>query len=404
MMMALLLVSPSLTSSNNNGSTIDGRVVFFVDAFVSGLSLQQQPPSPPSSSRIRNLKTTTTTTTTTTPVLLLKAAPTEIIQDVVVSSSAAAAAAAATKSTTSSFLVAATTVAAAAAAADGNEKDFGELGKGVAIALVLGGGLIPALIGANTQMISTLSGRKGVDLQKDDDPNNTFDPYVASGNTNVDQFREYVYDSNAAGPDLPKSELLFAQDRISLVDVVAVLGRIRSVESMNVDWKNLPSATRGGSMAADASNPPMWLPRQAFKVAIRESPKWYGWPIDKRTGEPVGGSELKQAEEKRISKRGAVIADAALDVVFDSWSWGASIATPDKVQSTIRLFYDNGDDSEGNNSKGNRNTSPAVLDLDSFVNAAVRGRSNTAIAAVTFITIQVIALGSLFLKPLLSYI
>lgn len=313
--------------------------------------------------------------------------PTEVIEGIAVAASSAA-------TTAETAAAAASSVSSVIVAAAGDDaKDYGELAKTAAIALVLGGGLIPALIGANTQMVSTLSGRKGLNLAKDEDPANTFDPYVASGNSKVDQFREYVYDSGSQGPDLPKSGLLFAQDRISLVDIIAVLGRIQSVESMNVDWKSLPSARRGG--VADTSNPPMWLPRQAFKVAIRESPKWYGWPIDKNTGEPIGGQALKSAEEKRISKRGAVIGDAALDVVFDSWSWGASIATPDKVQSTLKLFY-------GDNTNSN-NKNPAVIDLDSFVNAAIRGRSNTAIAAITFIVIQLIVFGSLFLKPLLEF-
>jgi len=47
-------------------------------------------------------------------------------------------------------------------------------------------------------------------------------------------------------------------------------------------------------------------------VNVRKE-KWLGRPIDLTTGEPVGGEELKRAEESRISKTGAAIGDAALD-------------------------------------------------------------------------------------------
>jgi len=63
----------------------------------------------------------------------------------------------------------------------------------------------------------------------------------------------------------------------------------------------------------------MWLPRKAFKVQVRKN-RFLGWPNDPKTGQPVGGEELKRAEEKRISKQDALIGDAALDAVFDSWS------------------------------------------------------------------------------------
>ena len=48
--------------------------------------------------------------------------------------------------------------------------------------------------------------------------------------------------------------------------------------------------------------------------------KWIGWPVDPKTGEPIGGEELKKAEEKRISQKGALIGDAALDAVWDTWA------------------------------------------------------------------------------------
>ena len=42
---------------------------------------------------------------------------------------------------------------------------------------------------------------------------------------------------------------------------------------------------------------------------------------------------MKSAELTSISKRNVQIGDAALDAVFDSWAWNASVATPDKVDS-----------------------------------------------------------------------
>lgn len=232
--------------------------------------------------------------------------------------------------------------------------DTEEILKTVAIALTLGGGLIPATFSANQQMISALSGRKGYNNGEpvpEDDPSNTFDPTAGKGVNPA--FRQYVIDSGASGPSLPQQQWLFAADEIPLADIVAVLGRIPSTESI-VDWRNLPSATRKGT---STTNPPMWLPRNAFKVLIRQA-KFVGWPNDPKTGKPIGGEELKRAELPRISKSTAQIGDAALDAVFDSWAWGASIATPDKVENTLKLFK----------------PTSTELDLDAFVAAAIRGR------------------------------
>lgn len=62
---------------------------------------------------------------------------------------------------------------------------------------------------------------------------------------------------------------------------------------------------------------------------------------------------------------------------------GASIATPDKVGNTLALFK----------------PTATQVDLDAFVAAAIRGRSNTAFAAITFISIQILAFGTLFVGP-----
>lgn len=224
--------------------------------------------------------------------------------------------------------VGATTIGAASDAANGlwlsaaadalaDAKDYEEVYKTVAIALTLGGGLIPASISANQQMFKALSGRKGdqPETEAELNPNNTFDPTIADMKTNA-KYRQCVMDSGASGPDIPNKAFLFAADRIPVADVVAVLGRIQNVESI-ADWRNLPSATRG---EIAGSTPPMWLPRKAFKVNIRKAP-FIGWPTDPKTGLPVGGEELKRAEERRVSKKDAVIGDAALDAVFDSWAW-----------------------------------------------------------------------------------
>ena len=60
------------------------------------------------------------------------------------------------------------------------------------------------------------------------------------------------------GPELKNSGLLFANDKIKLVDIVAVVGRISNTESI-ADWRNLPSAKADNLVNPD--NPPMWLPR-----------------------------------------------------------------------------------------------------------------------------------------------
>ena len=258
--------------------------------------------------------------------------------------------------------------------------------------LVLAGGLIPALISSNGAMFTALSGRKGylkegeepnknVETYENFDPNNTFDPTM--GDPKNQKYREYVISSGATGPELDNSQFLFSADDIPLVDIVAILGRIDDVDSV-ADWKDLPSTKRGTEIS---SNPPMWLPRKAFKVNIRKN-KFLGWPNDLKTGLPVGGEQLKLAEEKRISKKDATIGDAALDAVFDSWSWGASIATPDKVANTLKIAKPVPGANE--------------VDLDAFVGAAIRGRSNTAFAALSFVIIQIIVFGVLFIGPLIK--
>lgn len=219
-----------------------------------------------------------------------------------------------------------TTIATAGAEVAAAEfvPDTGAIMENVLIVLTLGGGLIPALISANSSMFRTLSGRKGyipegeepgpeVETYENYDPNNTFDPTM--GDPKNIKYREYVIDSGATGPELPSSQFLLAADAIPIADIVAVLGRIKDKDSL-ANWRDLPSTKRGEFTGAD---PPMWLPRKAFKVQIRKN-RFLGWPNDPKTGLPVGGEELKRAEEKRVARQDALIGDAALDAVFDSWS------------------------------------------------------------------------------------
>lgn len=269
------------------------------------------------------------------------------------------------------------------------EKDYGEVAKSILIALAFGGGLIPAAIGANSAMISTLSGKPQVDevstksreeLQQILREGKSLDPTILET-----KYRQYVADSGATGPTLPGSFLLFASEKIPTADIVAVLGRISDVDSI-VDWSNLPSTKLPNVSKTD---PPMYLPRRAFKVYIRKA-KFLGWPNDPKTGLPVGGEALKEAELGRISKKDALISDAALDAVFDSWSWGAAIATPDKVQQTLAIYK-------------NKNGVVGSLDLNEFIGAAIRGRSTTAFAAAFFVLIQFLAYTSLFIAPAMRF-
>ena len=66
---------------------------------------------------------------------------------------------------------------------------------------------------------------------------------------------------------MPLSSLLFAAEKIPLVDIVAILGRIDGVNSI-ADWKNLPSTKLPN---VSTKSPPQWLPRKAFKVNIRKA-------------------------------------------------------------------------------------------------------------------------------------
>jgi len=237
----------------------------------------------------------------------------------------------------------------------GEGSKYGEVVKSAFIVLLFGGGLIPAAIAANQAMIGTLRGaRRGGD----------------EGN-------DYIEDSGASGPPLPGQVLLFASEEVKLVDVIAILGRIQSAEKL-CDWRTLPSTVQAPNV--------QWLPRDIYKANIRKA-KFTGWPVDPSTGEPIGGAELEKAEKGRISKNGAMIGDAALDAVFDSWAWGASVATQDKVEATLAQFQ-----------RGNS------LNIGEFSAAAARGRAVTGIGALSFILIQLTAYGSLFIAPFLRVV
>ena len=64
------------------------------------------------------------------------------------------------------------------------------------------------------------------------------------------------------------------------------------------------------------------------------------------------------------------------------------MATPDKVGRTLQSY-----------------TQPdGSVDLGSFIGSAIRGRSATWLAAGTFILIQIIAYGTLFVRPVVNFL
>jgi hypothetical protein len=74
-------------------------------------------------------------------------------------------------------------------------------------------------------------------------------------------------------------------------------------------------------------------------VASSQSPRRLN---DSKMGLPIGGEELKATEMARISKQDTFIGDAALDDdVFNFGTWGASIATPDKIGNNLNIFKPN---------------------------------------------------------------
>lgn len=245
--------------------------------------------------------------------------------------------------------------------------------KSILIVLFAGGGLIPAAIGANKALMGTLSGARKD--QNAGNPETNLDPTLA-------EIKTYIESSGATGPNLPNSGLIFASEDIPVADIIAITGRMSNVDDV-ADWRNLPSAKLDNLSNPD--NPPMWLPRATFKANIRKA-KFKGWPEDPNTGVPVGGAELKKAEEARIKRNGVVIGDAALDAVFDTWAWGAGIATPEKVDAQLNDWRVGG-----------------TLDLGKLTNAAIRGRATTGFAAFSFVFIQVIAYGTLFIAPALRF-
>ena len=142
---------------------------------------------------------------------------------------------------------------------------------------------------------------------------------------------------------MPFSFLLLQSDDVLLTDVIAIIGRLTDDVHSVANWKNLPSAK-----LEYAISPILWLPRATFKQNIRKA-KFRGWPKDPKTGKPVGGEALRDAEKARISKSNAIIPDAVLDTVFDSWDWGASISTPDKVDGQLKSWRRDRDSFDLNN-------------------------------------------------------
>jgi len=247
-----------------------------------------------------------------------------------------------------------------------------EVVKGVGIPLLFGGGLIPAAVLANKSMAGTLMKKRPEKPNLTEEEKKTYlDPTFGVA--------DYVEDSGATGQDLPGSALLFPPERIPLSDIVAIVGRIGDVDSV-ADWSDLPSTKLP---KVSQTKPPMWLPRATFKANIRKA-KFLGWPVDGK-GRPIGGEELEAAEEGRISKQGALIGDAALDAVFDTWAGGANIATPDKVAKQLASWRPD----------------TGSFNLAGFTAAAVSGRALIGIAALTFVVIQVVAYGTLFIAPAL---
>jgi len=252
-----------------------------------------------------------------------------------------------------------------------------ESGKSIFIVLLFGGGLIPATIAANSAMMDTLTNKRPEKKEITAEQKKTYlDPTFGAA--------DYIDASDAGGPVLAVSPLLFAPEDVRVADVCAVLGRIGDVNDV-ADWKNLPSTRLPG--AVNPSNPPMWLPRATFKANVRKN-AFKGWPTDSK-GEPLGGEELKKSELKRVSGKKAIIPDAALDAVFDTWAWGANIATPDKVARQIAYFRG-----------GDGGTASTVVEWRLNL-AAASGRAITVLAALTFITLQAVAYGALFIGPAL---
>ena len=226
------------------------------------------------------------------------------------------------------------------------------------------------------QQIDQLTGkRRRFEYDVDDDPETSLDPTIPEK-----QYRTFISAEEVPGPEVPGSALMFQNGPVKLTDVIAIVGRITDLEAV-ADWRNLPSTTRFGT---SETNPPMWLPRTAFKVNMRKA-AFKGWPVDPKTGLPVGGEELKKAEEKRIAKKGYMISDAALDAVWDTWSGGSGIATPDKVGGALRAYRPNANE----------------FDVNTFSARVIQGKSTIFAASLTFILIQVLAISTLFLGPFL---
>jgi hypothetical protein len=110
------------------------------------------------------------------------------------------------------------------------DEDYREAVKTVVIAMTLGGGLIWALIGAHEAMVKTLGGKN--DAEEEEDPQNikpdeSFDPILMEKKN-----RQYGKDLGATGRDLLFAYMLFVSKRTLLANIVAILGRLRDVNTL----------------------------------------------------------------------------------------------------------------------------------------------------------------------------
>jgi hypothetical protein len=103
----------------------------------------------------------------------------------------------------------------------------------------------------------------------------------------------------------------------------------------------------------------------------------------------MGGIELKAGEMAQISQQDVLIGDAVLDAIFNSWAWGPNIAMLDKVEDTLNICKLN----------------KLEVDMDAFVSAALPFRdTQQQDPPLTFITIQLVFFGTLFVEPAIRFL
>ena len=225
-------------------------------------------------------------------------------------------------------------------------------------------------------------------------------------------------ESCGEGPVLPSSALLAYGQPLTLLDIVAVVGRIESMKDLrfpaDVARENGESRTLRGMQT--------WHNRTSFKEVLRKA-SWKNWPIDAATGEPCGGLELAERfvpiMARSISPSSFASAidsgndstceawplpDVVMDAFFDACTGGSSgdVATPEDVAANLIRWRPATTEPPPLSSKQIKMHQTSVrFDIAAFERAVIAARVKFLGAALFLVAFQVFLYNAVVIKPVL---